>query len=81
MIDENKKRFYQRVINKGKAYQANKVLKKNEGFHNKRWYEAYQNSQLDQAYKELLLNHDDIGNLIERGLIKELPFDELVKSS
>jgi hypothetical protein len=77
----NKERFYQKIINKGTSYQASKVLKESQGFHNRRWYEAYQNGQLDQAYKELILNDNNIPILTEKGLIKEFSFDELVKSS
>jgi glycosyltransferase involved in cell wall biosynthesis len=75
----NKKRFYQRVINKGKAYQANKILKKNEGFNNKRWYEAYKKGELDKAYRELIFNDHNIPILTEKGMIKEFCFDELMK--
>ena len=75
----NNTRFYQKIINKGTSYQASKVLKENQGFHNRRWYEAYQNGQLDQAYKELILNDNVIGTLMEKGLVKEIPFNELVK--
>ena len=77
----NKDRFYQKIINKGTSYKASKVLKESQGFHNRRWYEAYQNCQLDQAYKELILNDNNIPILTEKGLIKEFSFDELVKSS
>lgn len=76
----SKEQFYRKVINGGSAYKANKVLKKSQGFHFRRWYEAYQNGQLDQAYKELILNDNVIGTLMEKGMVKEIPFNEIVQS-
>lgn len=76
-----KKRFFQKIINGGRAYQKNKKLEKSIGWYWRILYDAYNEGRLDEEYKRLILNEDQIDKYLKEGVIKETDFNEYRKIS
>lgn len=73
-----KNRFFSKVINAGSSYEKNTFVDKHTGFHVRRWYESYKRGTLDEDYKRVVLNNNEIARLLHEGRIEEIPFEEII---
>jgi O-antigen biosynthesis protein len=70
----SKEHFFQKIKNGGSAYETNKALGKNVGFHWRRWYESYKNGNLEKEYRKLVLTKNNIIELKDSGIIEKHNF-------
>jgi len=73
-----KNRFFLKVINAGSSYEKNTSVDRHTGFHLRRWYESYKRGTLDEDYKKLVLNSNEIAQLLHEGRIEEMHFEEII---
>lgn len=73
-----KKHFYKKVIEAGKAIEKNHLLSKNECWHIRRWYEAYNSGCLDRMYKKLTITKEEAEKLRNRGVVEEFDFNSFI---
>lgn len=70
--------FYQKVINGGAAYERNKRLAENIGFHWRRWFNAYNEGELDLEYKRLIITDDKAKELMSSGSAEVIEFEKII---
>ena len=75
----SKSHFFLKVKNGGSSYNANKKLKKNIGWHWRRWYDAYNKGNLESEYKKLIIMTEDIEKLEKEGILERVTFTDIIK--
>lgn len=74
----SREHFYQKVINGGAAYERNKRLAENIGFHWRRWFNAYNVGKLDLEYKRLIISDDKAKELMSSGAAEIIEFEKII---
>lgn len=72
-------RFFNKVIETGKAVEKNSLLTKDMSFHIRKWYDAYKNKSLENEYKNLTVVSEEINDLKKEGIISDFDFNEFIK--
>ena len=75
----SKKHFFQKIINGGSSYLANKKLNKKIGWHWRRWYDAYNDGVLEREYCKLILKKEEVKLLVKDKTIELVPFKVINK--
>jgi len=75
-----KRRFYYKVIETGKAVEKNRNLSKTQSFHIRRWFDAYKNGNLDKEYEKLTISKQDAEKLKEDGILADFNFSTFINN-
>jgi hypothetical protein len=74
-----KKRFYNKVVETGKAVEKNSLLKKSMSWHIRRWFDAYKDGALDDEYRKLIITKREAIKMKKAGMIKDFDFKKFIE--
>ena len=77
----NKKRFFNKCIKFGKATEKNLLLKKNQSWHIRRWFDAYKLGKLDEEYNKLTISKEKAMEMQRVGMIESFNFQNFLNRS
>jgi hypothetical protein len=74
----SRKNFWKKVEQNGAAVGRNTGLAGGASWHIRRWYEAYNDGPLEKEYNKLTIARKEAEELLVRGVIKEIDFNEII---
>ncbi len=76
-----KKEFYRKVINYGRAMERNNSFSKDINWHIRRWFDAYKLGKLDEEYSKLLISKEKAMEMQRIGIIESFDFQNFINKS